>query len=209
MSNLLLSPGAATEVEWSSSTVDVVSLESADLATVAEIDSRLGECAGLWAAVVEQFETARRNLVLATAELQKTRRLAANQRRAKDENPDAPRPVVSVEAIEADEGRRAKLLVDFEAGLQQAEARRLALHGEMDLLRKRKADNLARLTPSLRATYNAAERAGRIPVIAALVNHTCSCCSAPVPTNESAAATKGSAVVCGGCGRLLILAEVK
>ena len=205
MSQLTMFADSATLSDSSIPVAESPANEGPAVSAVAEIDSRLREGAVAWRAVVDELETARRNLVLATAELQTARRVAANQKRAKvDDSGVAPRVV----DVAGEEARCKDLLESFEGVRKESEVQRLALHGEMEALRQRRNEELARLGAPTRAAYDAAERSGRVPVISAIVDNACSSCAAAVPVRTGAAIGSAGVVVCSACGRLLRPAEV-
>jgi len=169
------------------------------LAALAEIDSNLREGEGAWKAVVRQLDASRRELALAAVQVQMTRSLAARQSRSEDVSDGPMRPELSPR----DEAEYARLLQQFEAGLTEAETRRVALHHETEGLRQRKQAALRQLSAPVRSVYEAALQAGRVPAITIGVNGVCSACTSRLPLAVVEPSGRGNVVVCSGCARLL------
>jgi len=175
------------------------------LAALAEIDSNLREGEGAWKAVVRQLDASRRELALAAVQLQMTRSLAARQSRSEDVS-GGHKPS---DLAPGEEAEYARLLQQFEAGLTEAETRRVALHHETEGLRHRKEAVLRQLSAPVRSAYEAALQAGRVPAITIVVNGVCSACTSRLPLAVVEASGRGSVVVCSGCARLLCPIEAR
>lgn len=174
--------------------------EAPALAALAEIDGRLRERETAWQSEARQLDAVRRELAVVTTRLQRTRSLAARGSRGEDEDSAARRRQALVQDEEA---RQARLLLEFEARLEEAESRRVALHDETAQLRDRKQELLRRLSSPVRSAYQAAVRAGRVPPITTAPDGVCSGCSFRLPAPVVEAVVRGAVVVCGGCERLL------
>ncbi len=170
------------------------------LTALAEIDSHLreGECA--WKAVVRKLDASRRELAVAAVQVQMTRSLAGRQSRRKDDESDGRhRPDFGL----AEEAHYTGLLQEFEVELTDAEARRVALHGETERLRQRKQAALRQLSAPVRSAYEAALHEGRVPAITVVVDGACRACASRVPPAVVEASGREAVVMCGGCGALL------
>lgn len=176
------------------------------LAALAEMDSRLRECESAWKTVVRQLDATRRELAVATGQLQRARSRATQRLRGEDDDSGAPtRPAL----VQSDEVRRARLLQEFEARLKEAEAQRVALHGETEQLRHRRQEILRRLSAPVRSAYEAAVQAGRVPALTTVADGVCSGCSSRLLAPVVEAVARGAAVVCRGCERLLCPTEAR
>lgn len=176
------------------------------LTALAEIDSSLheGECA--WKAVVRKLDASRRELAVAAVQLQMTRSLVARQSRREDHESDGrKRPDHAL----GEEVHYAHLLQQFEAGLTEAETRRVALHDEAERLRHRKQAALRQLSAPVRSAYEASLQAGRVPAITTVASGVCSGCGVCLPSAVVEASGRGAVVVCRGCARLLCPTEVR
>lgn len=78
--------------------------------------------------MVRQLDASRWELALAAVQLQMTRSRAARQSRSEDLSEGHKRP----DLAPGDEAEYARLLQEFEAGLTEAETRRVALHHETE-----------------------------------------------------------------------------
>jgi predicted nucleic acid-binding Zn-ribbon protein len=176
------------------------------LAALAEIDSSLRDGEGAWKAVVRQLDVSRRQLAVAAVQLQMTRSLAARQSRREDDESDGrKRP----DLVPGEEAHYARLLQQFEAGLTEAETRRVALHHETEGLRHRKQAALRQLSAPVRSGYEAALQAGRVPAITTVAGGVCSGCASRLPLAVVEACGRGAVVVCYGCARLLLPTEAR
>src|SRR5207245_21535 len=120
-------------------------------------------------------------------------------RRGDDEPDGRQRPDLAL----GEEAHYASLLQQFEAGLTEAEMRRVALHGEAERLRHSKQTAWCQLSAPVRSAYEAALQAGRVPPIATVAGGTCSGCASRLPSAVVEAVGHGVVVVCSGCARLL------
>jgi len=90
---------------------------------LAEIDSNLREGERAWKAVVRKLDASRQELAVAAVQLQMTRSLASRQSRKEDGESDGrKRPDLAL----GEEAHYARLLQQFEAGLTEAEMRRVS-----------------------------------------------------------------------------------
>jgi predicted nucleic acid-binding Zn-ribbon protein len=171
---------------------------------LAEIDSNLRKGELAWKAVVRKLDASRQELAVAAVQLQMTRSLASRQSRSEeDESAGLKRPDLAL----GEEAHYARLLQQFEAGLTEAETRRVALHGETERLRHCQQAALRQLSPPVRAAYEAAFQAGRVLPITTMAGGICGGCASRLPSAVVEAAGHGVVVVCGGCARLLCPTE--
>jgi inactivated superfamily I helicase len=171
-----------------------------------EIDSNLREGERAWKAVVRKLDASRQELAVAAVQLQMTRSLAARQSRCEDGESDGrKRP----DLAPGEEAHYARLLEQFEARLTEAETRRVALHGETELLRHRKQAVLRQLSAPVRSACEAAFQAGRVPAITTVASGVCSGCASRLPSAVVDAVGHGAVVICSGCARLLCPTEAR
>jgi len=170
------------------------------LTALAEIDSNLREGELAWKAVVRKLDASRQELAVAAVQLQMTRSLAARQSRCEDGESDGRKRLALALGEEA---HYPRLLQQFEAGLTEAETRRVALHGETERLRHRQQAALRQLSAPVRSAYEVAFQAGRVPAITTVASGVCSVCASPLPSAVVEAVGHGAVVICGGCARLL------
>jgi hypothetical protein len=174
--------------------------DSRVLTILGDLDLHLRDQEDAWKSVVGKLDAARRELAVATAQLERTRSLAVRPSHRDDDESlarDGPAPVYG------EEERHARLLQRFEAALKEAEARRGALHEETERLRNRKQAALLHLSTPVRVAYEAALRAGRVPAVTTALDGLCCVCRARLPSGVVEAAVRGAVVVCRGCDRLL------
>ena len=170
------------------------------LTALAEIDSNLREGERAWKAVVRKLDASRQELAVAAVQLQMTRSLASRQSRKEDGESDGRnRPDLAL----GEEVHYARLLEQFEAGLTEAETRRVALHGETERLRHRQQAALRQLSASVRSGYEAAFQAGRVPAITTVASGVCGGCASRLPSAVVDAVGDGAVMICSGCVRLL------
>ena len=175
------------------------------LAALAEIDSCLRERESAWKTLAGRLDTTRRELAVVTGRLERTRSLAAQRLPGEDDDSAArKRPAL----VRSEEARHARLLREFEASLEETEARRVALHDETRQLRFRRQEILQQLSAPVRSAYEAAVQAGRVPAITTAPDGACSDCSSRLPAPVVEAVVRGAVVVCRGCQRLLRPIEV-
>jgi predicted nucleic acid-binding Zn-ribbon protein len=174
------------------------------LTILGDLDLHLRDQEGEWKSVVAKLSAARRELAMATAQLQTTRSLAVREPHLKDED-----SVTRERATLAygREERHARLLRQFEAALREAEARRGALHEETERLKNRRQAALLHLSAPVRVAYEAASRAGRVPAVTPAVDGLCRVCRARLPSEVVEAVVHGAVVSCPGCERLLCPTE--
>jgi len=173
------------------------------LAELAGIDELLRERDAVWKDLVHRLDGLRREIAVASAKVQRSRSLAArNTPRDDDADQDTSPPGPT-----RDEVRATRLTQEFEATLRETEQRRVALHAEMDDLRRRRQALLRRLPASISRAYQSLTDAGRTPVIAVVANGACSGCEAPLPEFVIEALSQGAVVACACCERLLRLAR--
>jgi predicted nucleic acid-binding Zn-ribbon protein len=134
------------------------------------------------------------------AQLQRTRSLAARPPRCEDDESFQWRQPA---LVQTEETLHARLLEQFEAGLEEAERRRVALHDEIAGLRHRKQTALSELRAAVRSKYEAALQAGRVPAITTAKSGACCGCAARLPPPVVEAVGRGAVMVCPGCDRLL------
>ena len=201
------SPGSISEEEGSVRPTRLARSpfwDSRVLTILGDLDLHLRDQEGEWKSVVAKLSAARRELAMATAELQKTRALAVQQSRGKDEDSVAwDRLALAY----GEEERHARLLRQFEAALKEAEARRGALHEETERLKNRRQAALLHLSAPIRVAYEAASRAGRVPAFTTAVDGLCCVCRARLPSEVVEAVVRGAVVVCRGCERVLCPTE--
>jgi predicted nucleic acid-binding Zn-ribbon protein len=150
--------------------------------------------------VVQKLDASRRELAVAAVQVQMTRSLAGRQSRSEDhESEGRNRPDLAL----AEEAHYTRLLQQFEVGLTDAEARRVALHGKTERLRQCRQAALRQLSAPVRSAYEAALQAGRVPAITIVVDGACSACASRLPPAVVGASSRGAVVVCSGCARLL------
>ena len=170
------------------------------LPELAEIDSRLRDLGRAWKDVAQRLERSRRELAVATVQLQRARSLAARRPRAGEDESNAPKaPAVGA----SEQAQLVRLFEQFEAELTEAEARRLTVHDETQSLRRRRQAALRQLPPELHSPYEAAVHAGRVPVLTTVADGTCAACRSGLPTAVVEAVGGGAVMVCRGCERLL------
>ncbi len=180
--------------------------DSRILTIVGDLDLHLRDQEGAWKSVVASLDTARCQLAVATAQLQRTRSLTVQPLHRKDEDPvarDGPA------LLYGEEERRARLLRHFEAALSEAEARRGALHEETERLKNRRQAALLHVSGPVRVAYEAAVRAGRVPAVTTARDGLCCVCRTRLPSEVVEAVVRGAVVVCRGCDRLLCPTEAR
>ena len=80
----------------------------------------------------------------------------------------------------------------------------MAIHAEMESLRRRREDLLGRLQAPLSRAYQALADSGRASAVAAAVNGARGGCQAPLPRSVVEALGQGAVVACARCERLLL-----
>lgn len=90
-----------------------------------------------------------------------------------------------------------------EAALRETEQRRVALHAEMDDLRRRGSALLRRLPASISRVYQSLTERGCTPAAVAVVNGACDGCGSPLPEFVVEALSQGAVLACARCERLL------
>jgi hypothetical protein len=175
------------------------------LTIVGDLDLRLRDQKDAWRSVVAKTGAARRELAVATAQLQRTALRAAQQSARKDGDFPAREGPGLVYAEE--ERRHTRLLLQFEAGLKEAEARRGALHDETERLEDRRQAAALHLSTPVRMAYETALRAGLVPAVTTARGGLCSACRARLPSDVIEALARGAVTVCRGCERLLCPTE--
>ncbi len=180
--------------------------DSRVLMIVADLDLQLLDQETAWKSVVAKLDAARRELAVTAAQLERTRALAFQLSDRKDEDAAArDRPAF----LYGDEERHARLLRQFEAALNEAEARRGALHEETERLKNRRQAALLHLSAPVRTAYEAALRAGCIPAVTTAGEGQCSVCRARLASEVVETVVHGAVVVCRGCERLLCPTETR
>jgi predicted nucleic acid-binding Zn-ribbon protein len=169
------------------------------LADLAELDELALERAAGWKRLAQRRDALRREIAVTSAQIQRSRSLAAHMPSGDEENVEAARP----SALTRDEIRAARLMREFEAALRKIEERRVAFHAEMDDLRRRRQALLQRLSTSVSRAYQSLADAGRLPAIAAVAKGACGGCESPLPESVIGALSHGAAAVCARCDRLL------
>lgn len=173
------------------------------LAELASLDESLRERGSAWKELARRLDALRREIAVTNAQVQRSRSLAACKASRDDDTDQGARP----SAPNRDDARATRLTQEFEAALRGTEERRVALHAEMDDLRRRRQALLQRLLAPLSRAYQSLTDAGRRPAIAAAAKGTCGGCESPLPGSAIEALGHGAVVVCARCERLLHLAR--
>lgn len=173
------------------------------LAELAGLDESLRERGAAWKELVRRLDALRREVAVTRAQVQRSRSLAA-RKASRDSDADQE---AGPSASTRDQSRATRLTQEFEAAQREAEERRVALHAEMDDLRRCREPLLRRLPAPLSRAYQSLTDAGRRPAIAAAAKGTCGGCEFPLPGSAIEALGHGAAVVCARCERLLHLAR--
>jgi len=173
------------------------------LANLAGIDDLVLERDAQWKGLAQHLDALRREIAVTSAQLQKSRSLAARKASRDDDGGQGARSP----APTREEESAPQLMLAFEATLRETEVRRIAFHAEMDDLRRRRQALLQRLPASVSLAYQSLAAAGRLPVIAAAVKGACSGCESPLPEPVIEALSHGAAAACAHCERLLHLAK--
>ena len=168
------------------------------LAELAGLDELLRERGAAWKDFVRRLDTLRREIAVTSAQVQRSRSLAA-RRASRDGDAEEAR----LSAPDRDEARATRLTQEFEAALQETEERRVGLHAEMDDLRRRRQALLRRLPVPLSRAYQSLADAGRVPAVAAVTDGVCGGCASPLPESVVEALSCGAVAVCARCDRLL------
>jgi len=169
------------------------------LAELAGLDELLRERGAAWKELVGRLDALRREIAITSAPVQRSRSLAARKKPQDDDADQEARP----SAPTPDEARATRLKQEFEAALRETEERRVALHGEMDDLRRHRQALLGRLPAPLSLAYQSLADAGRLPAIAAVAKGTCGGCESPLSESVIEALSHGAVAVCARCERLL------
>lgn len=172
------------------------------LANLAGIDELVLERDAEWKGLAQRLDALRREIAVTSAQLQRSRSLAARKASRDDDGGQGARSP----APTREEERAPQLMLEFEATLRETEVRRVAFHAEMEDLRRRRQALLKRLPASVSWAYQSLA-AARLPVIAAAVKGACGGCESPLPESAIEALTDGAAAACAYCDRLLHLAR--
>lgn len=173
------------------------------LAELAALDETLRERGAAWKDLVRRLDALRREVAVTNAQVQRSRSLAARKASRDDDTDRGARP----SAPNRDEARAMRLTHEFETALRWTDERRVALHAEMDDLRRRREPLLRRLPAPLAHAYQSLTDAGRRPAIVAARKATCGGCESPLSGPAIEALDHGAVVVCADCERLLHLAR--
>ena len=169
------------------------------LAELAGLDELLRERGDAWKELVRRLDALRREIAVTSARAQRSRSVAAGRASRGGEAYEEAKP----SAPTRDEARAARLTQEFEAALRETEERRVALHAEMEDLRRRRQTLIGRLPASIARAYQSLADGGRTPAVASVVNGACGACQAPLPEFVIEALGQGAVVACAGCERLL------
>ena len=173
------------------------------LAQLAQLDESLRERDAAWKELVRRLDALRREIAVTGAQVQRSRSVAARKASRDSETDQEVRSSVSTR----DQARVTRLTQEFEAAQREAEERRVALHAEMDDLRRRRQALVRRLPAPLSRAYQALTDAGRRPAIAAAAKGACGGCESPLPGSAIEGLGHGAVAVCACCERLLHLAS--
>lgn len=174
--------------------------DGALLAELADLDFSLQERGVAWHELARRLDALRREIVVTSTQAQRSRSLAARRAlRDQDGGQEAPPPAPTRDAASA-----ARLTHEFEAALRETEERRVALHAEMEALRRRRQDLLARLPAPISQAYKGLTDAGRTPAVATVLSGACGGCQAPLPASVVEILDQGAVVACARCERLLL-----
>jgi len=169
------------------------------LAELATLDELLRKRNAAWKELVRRLDALRREIAVTNAQVQRSRSLAARRASRDGDDDQGARP----SAPARDEARATRLTQEFEAALRETEERRVALHAEMDDLRRRRLAQLRRLPAAISRAYQSLVDAGRLPAIAAVAKGACGGCESPLPQSVIEALSHGAVAVCARCERLL------
>jgi hypothetical protein len=170
------------------------------LADLAKIDELLREREASWKGLVQRLDGLRREIAVLGAQVQRSRSLATRGAPREDDGHQGEKPSSAPDRHEA---RSSRLMQEFETALRETEARRGALHAEMDDLRLRRQALLGSLPASISRAYQSLADTGRVPAVAVVANGVCSGCGSPVPASVAEALSHEAAAVCARCERLL------
>lgn len=170
------------------------------LADLAKIDELLREREAGWKGLVQRLDGLRREIAVLGAQVQRSRSLATRAAPREDDGHQGEEPSSAPDRYEA---RSSRLMQEFETALRETEARRVALHAEMDDLRRRRRVLLGSLPASISRVYESLADAGRVPAVAVVANGVCSGCGSPVPASIAQALSQDAVEVCARCERLL------
>lgn len=174
------------------------------LAELARLDELLQERGAAWKELVRRLDALRREIVVTSTQVQRSRSLAAREASLLDGDADQEaRPLPP----SRDEARATGLKQEFEVVLREAEERRVALHAEMDDLRRHRQALLKRLPAPLSLAYQSLADTGRVPAIAAVAKGACGGCGSPLTESVIDTLRHGAVAVCARCERLLQLAR--
>jgi hypothetical protein len=169
------------------------------LTELADLDELLRERGAVWNDLVRCVDGFRQEIDVASAQARRSRSLAARRTLWRD---DAGQQV-GPSGPTGDEARAVWLTHEFEAALRETEQRRVALHAEMDDLRRHGRALLGRLPASVSRAYLSLTERGCTPAVVAVANGACEGCEAPLPELVVEALSQGAVVVCARCERLL------
>jgi hypothetical protein len=170
------------------------------LADLAEIDERLREREAGWKGLVQRLDGLRREIAVLRAQVQRSRSFATRGGQREDDGHQGEKPSPAPDRHEA---RSARLMQEFETALRETEARRVALHAEMDGLRRRRQALLASLSASIADVYQSLADTGHVPAVAVVANGVCSGCGSPIPASVAEALSQDAVTACARCERLL------
>lgn len=169
------------------------------LAELADFDELLRERGAAWKELVRRLDALRREIAVTSAQVQRSRSLAARKASRDGDADQEARPA----APTRDEARATQLTREFEAALRETEKRRVSLHSEMENLRRRRQALLGRLPAALSRAYRLLADAGRGPAVAAVADGVCGGCESSLPESVIEALSHGAGAVCARCERLL------
>jgi len=169
------------------------------LAELADLDELLRERGDAWKEFVRRLDVLRREIDVTSAKVESSRSLAVR----KGSRGGVAHHAARASARDPTPARASRLTQEFEAALRETEKRRVALHAEMDDLRRRRQVLLQRLPEPLSRAYQSLADAGCLPAIAPVTKGVCGGCEFPLPESVIEALSHGAVAVCAHCERLL------
>ena len=168
------------------------------LGRLAHIDAALRQRGDAWHELAKHLGGLRREIEVTNAQVQTGRSIATRKRSRLGKAVQEPSPME-----DPVEDRSVGLIQHFEAALRETEERRLALHGEMLDLRRRRLSLLGALPIPLSHSYQSLIDRGRLPAIALVDKGACGGCESQLPQSLIEELGRGEVPACIRCGRLL------
>jgi predicted nucleic acid-binding Zn-ribbon protein len=168
------------------------------LVELAGLDESTRERAAAWKDLVHRLDALRREIVVASAQSQRSRSRAERRKPPDDAADQGSTPA----ARARNEGRAASLTKEFEAALRDTERRRAALHAEMQELQRRREAILRQLPVPVSRAYRSLLARGA-PAIAVVANGACGGCETALPASVVDVMRHGGVAACAHCERLL------